>query len=147
MIDQLKRYELAQALKRKRKLAEKEIRVIKNTVVKPSSSDLASMRQALDNIHDMNFKAHNSAGIKRNNLLHRIQREKQKINNLLFKYTSFKYEIPPKSGGDYVFVTEIFEYNKIDKAIASIIDELDNVSLPDVEIVAENKKIFGNSGI
>lgn len=147
MLDQIKRYELAQMLKRKHKLAEKEIKVIKNTVVKPNGSDLTSIRQALDNIHDMNLKAHNSAGVRRSNLLHRIQREKQKINNLLFKYTCFKYEVPPDSSSEYVFRTVVFEYNKIDKEIANIIEELDNVSLPDVEIVAENKKIFGHSGI
>lgn len=147
MIDQIKRYELAQMLKRKRKLAEKEIKVIKKTVVKPNGRDLTSMRQALDNIHDMNLKAHDSAGVRRSNLLHRIQREKQKVNNLLFKYTCFKYEVPPESSSEYVFRTEVFEYDKIDETIEDIINELDNVSLPDVEMVNENKKIFGHSGI
>ncbi|MFP5099630.1 hypothetical protein [Staphylococcus equorum] len=140
MLDPLKQYEVAQALKRRRNLAEKEIKVMKQTVVKPTENDLKVMGEGLDNILTMTEQAHKSSGQRQHNLLHRIQREKQNLDKVISKYTQFQYEVPVS----YHYVNKVFDYNKIDKSVQHVIDELDSIRLPGIEEVEKRKLIFGD---
>jgi hypothetical protein len=140
--DQIKRYEMAQILKRKRKFAEKEIQVKKKDVVRATEKELADMRTMLNHIHEMNSQAHESDGIKRNNLLNRIQREKFKLRNKFKKYTQFTYKMPTEAT-DIHYKVETHKYNKVDSNVQTIINELNNIKEPDVELVEQYKQIFG----
>ncbi|WP_432740925.1 hypothetical protein AAA450_11745 [Staphylococcus equorum] len=140
MLDPLKQYEVAQALKRRRNLSEKEIKVMKQTVVKPTENDLKVMGEGLDNIRAMTEQAHDSSGQRQHNLLHRIQHEKQNLDKVISKYTQFQYEVPVS----YHYVTKVFDYNKIDKSVQHVIDELDSIRLPGIEEVEKRKLIFGD---
>lgn len=142
MKDQIKRYEMAQVLKRKRKFAEKEIQVKKKDVVRATEKELVDMRTMLNNIHELNLQAHESDGIKRNNLLNRIQREKFKLRNKFKKYTQFTYKMPTEAT-DIHYKVEIHKYNKVDSNVQTIINELNNIKEPDVELVEQYKQIFG----
>ncbi len=142
MKDQIKRYEMAQVLKRKRKFAEKEIQVKKKDVVRATEKELADMRTMLNHIHEMNSQAHESDGIKRNNLLNRIQREKFKLRNKFKKYTQFTYKMPTEAT-DIHYKVETHKYNKVDSNVQTIINELNNIKEPDVELVEQYKQIFG----
>lgn len=140
MVDPLKQYEVAQALKRRRNLAEKEIKVMKQTVVKPTENDLKVMGEGLDNMRTITEQAHDSSGQKQHNLLYRIQREKQKLDKVISKYTQFQYEMPVS----YHYMTKVFEFNKVDKSVQKIINELDSIRLPGIEEVEKRKLIFGD---
>lgn len=133
---------MAQILKRKRKFAEKEIQVKKKDVVRATEKELADMRTMLNHIHEMNSQAHESDGIKRNNLLNRIQREKFKLRNKFKKYTQFTYKMPTEAT-DIHYKVETHKYNKVDSNVQTIINELNNIKEPDVELVEQYKQIFG----
>lgn len=134
---------MAQVLKRKRKFAEKEIQVKKKDVVRATEKELADMRTMLNHIHEMNSQAHESDGIKRNNLLNRIQREKFKLRNKFKKYTQFTYKMPTEAT-DIHYKVETHKYNKVDSNVQIIINELNNIKEPDVELVEQYKQIFGD---
>lgn len=134
---------MAQVLKRKRKFAEKEIQVKKKDVVRATEKELADMRTMLNHIHELNLQAHESDGIKRNNLLNRIQREKFKLRNKFKKYTQFTYKMPTEAT-DIHYKVETHKYNKVDSNVQTIINELNNIKEPDVELVEQYKQIFGD---
>lgn len=139
MIDTMKQYEAGQALKRRRQLAEKEIKVIKSSVVKPTSNEMLEMGQMLNTIHELNKQAHDSDGTRQHNLVRRIQNEKQKLERQLEKFTQFEYEVPVS----YHYTTKVYEYDKIDKSVLKIIDELDGIRMVGIEEVEKRKKLFG----
>lgn len=142
MIDVMKQYEVGQILKRRRTLAEHEIKVKKKEVVKPTSNELLQMGAMLNNIHDLNRDAHASTDIKQANLVRRIQNEKDKLNRALEVFTQFSYEVPVS----HHYVTKVYEYNKIDGSIQKIIDELDSVRMVGIEEIEKRKKLFGDFG-
>ena len=131
---------MGQILKRRRELSEKELKVKKNSVVKPTSQELNNMWAMLRTIEELNVQAHANDGHKRSNILYRMQKVKNDLNIKLDRFISFTYEKPIA----YNYKIETHEYSKIDKSVQQIIDKLDSVRPPKIEEVEKRKLIFGD---